>query len=66
MLFHYSRLVLQLPQQHVDEVRVLDDNRNFLKHVLIAHTGLLQAVETHAHYLTSFYTILTLVIKHNA
>lgn len=34
--------VLQLPHQHVDKVRVFDDNGHLFKHVLEADAGLLQ------------------------
>ena len=36
-------LVLQLPEQHVDQVGVLDDDGHLLEHVLIAHHSLLQS-----------------------
>lgn len=36
-------LVLHLPQQHIDEVGVFDDNRHLLEHILKADAGLLQA-----------------------
>lgn len=36
-------LVLQVPQQHADEVGVFDDNRHLLEHILEADAGLLQA-----------------------
>lgn len=41
-----SGFVLQLPQQNVDEMRVLDVNGHLLEHVLINHTSLLQPAHT--------------------
>lgn len=42
MLVADRRLVLQLPHQDVDEVRVFDHNGHFFKHMLEANVCLLQ------------------------
>lgn len=42
MLVGDRGLVLQLPQQHVDKVGILDDDRHLLEHMLKADVGLLQ------------------------
>lgn len=41
MLVGDRGLVLQLPQQYVDEVGILDDDGHLLKHVLETDVGLL-------------------------
>ncbi len=43
MLVGDRGLVLQLPHQCVNEVRVFDDNGHLLEHMLEANVGLLQA-----------------------
>lgn len=42
MLVADCGFVLQLPHQHVDKVRVFDNDGNLFKHVLEANAGLLQ------------------------
>lgn len=45
MLVADCGFVLQLPHQHVDQVRVFDDDGHLFKHVLKADAGLLQAAD---------------------
>lgn len=60
MLVGDGGLVLQLPQQHVDEVGVFDDYGHLLKHVFKADAGLLQAGGTeHEDDKTTGYSWLT-------
>lgn len=42
MLVADCGFVLQVPHQHVDKVRVFDNDGNLFKHVLEANAGLLQ------------------------
>lgn len=42
MLVADCGFVLQIPHQHVDKVRVFDDDGHLFKHVLEADAGLLQ------------------------
>lgn len=48
MLVADCGFVLQLPHQHVDKVRVFDNNRHLLEHVLEADASLLQTEDVGA------------------
>lgn len=45
MLICDSGLLLQLPHEHVDQMRVFNYNRHFFEHVLKGDTRLLQSVK---------------------
>lgn len=53
MLVSHRTLLLQMPHEHIYEMRVLDDDGDFLEHVLEANARLLQPGETQAFRVTN-------------
>lgn len=60
MLVGDRGLVLQLPHEYVDQVRILDHDGHLLKHVLKSNVGLLQAGQRTKKEEKNLYTVNTL------